>query len=153
GSGAYLGVGVLKSTDAGQTWQRVSNETLPSPAETVDIVVDPQDSDRLYLAQYSHLSNGTVFASGFLASTDGGVNWVSKYKALSRSLVRTPKNTKFLYMGMPGVDKIETPPPGLYHFLDSGDTWSQFFPSPYPTTKSNFCAAVSPADPNSIFIY
>ena len=59
--GGYLGSGVLKSTDAGKTWNRVSNNSFPSPGGVLKLAVDPLNPDRLYAAQ---LFGTTTYASG-----------------------------------------------------------------------------------------
>src|SRR5262249_1086781 len=124
GSGnAYLGTGILKSTDAGRTWNRVDS-ALPSPAETVGLLVDPVDPNHLSLPQWGDLRNGTVVASGFWTAMDGGVTWAQKFNGLSRALVRHPTNPQILYLAMTRVDRIANAPAGLYKSVDSGNTWT-----------------------------
>src|SRR5215471_11545775 len=73
--GGYLGSGVLKSTDEGLTWSRVSNNSLPSPGSITKIEMDPANANRVYAAQYSRVAGGKVTSSGVYVSTDGGINW------------------------------------------------------------------------------
>ena len=67
-AGGYMGTGVLKSTDAGQSWHRISGPGLPAPGTISDIVVDRADAERVYVTQYSYRADtgqGEVYASGF----------------------------------------------------------------------------------------
>jgi PKD repeat protein len=59
--GDTYSVGVLKSTDGGDTW----NEVGSVPYELRDILVDPNDPDLVYIAA----------TTGVFSSTDGGLNW------------------------------------------------------------------------------
>ncbi len=46
----YFGSGVLKSSDAGATWTRVNNTSLPSKVRSSRIRIDPADPNKVYLA-------------------------------------------------------------------------------------------------------
>jgi hypothetical protein len=59
--GGYLGSGVLKSTNAGQTWTRVSNTSLPSPGTIAKIDVDPTDPNRILVYQVAPSSQAASF--------------------------------------------------------------------------------------------
>ena len=153
--GGYLGSGVLKSIDAGQTWTRVSNTTLPFPGEAAKIEVDPTNPNRVYLAQYISRdinSNGT-FSSGFYLSTDGGVNWTRTLQGLPRDLVMHPTNPQILYLGVTRVDPSSLGlPAGIYRSTDSGNTWTNIFASPYNAT-SDVRVGVTAADTQRIYGY
>ncbi len=68
---AHFGDGLYKSTDAGETWERVGLETSEHIGA---IVLDPRDSDVVYVA-----SQGPLFAAGgergLFKTTDGGASW------------------------------------------------------------------------------
>src|SRR5947207_2459582 len=49
----YLGSGVLKSTDEGVSWTRVSNNSLPAPGSIARLEIDPTNSNRVFVALYS----------------------------------------------------------------------------------------------------
>lgn len=150
---SYLGTGVLKSTDAGQTWQRVSNNTLPAPGFIVRLEVDPADANRVYVAQFARLLNGSLFSSGFFYSTDGGVNWKQTLVGLPRDLVLSPGNAQTIYVGIVRVDQAGNPAPGVYRSTDGGQTWTIIYTSPFPRTTSEVRLAVTPAVPNAVYVY
>jgi BNR/Asp-box repeat len=91
----YFGTGVLRSSDAGATWTRVSNGTLIK-GQSMKILVDPADSNRVYLAQYNLVDVYTnlSFISGIYVSTDGGVNWSRTFNCLPRDLAMHPTNSQ-----------------------------------------------------------
>ncbi len=68
---ASYGDGVYKSYDAGQTWQRVG---LEQSEHIQEIVIDPRDSDVVYVA-----AQGPLWAPGghrgLYKTTDGGETW------------------------------------------------------------------------------
>lgn len=68
---ASYGDGVYKSSDAGQTWGRVG---LEQSEHIQKIVIDPRDSDVVYVA-----AQGPLWASGghrgLYKTTDGGTTW------------------------------------------------------------------------------
>ena len=153
----YFGTGILKSTDAGITWTRISNASFPSKGNSVAIQVDPLDADRVYAAQFNSLNaaTGGTFASGLYLSTNGGVAWTRTLSGQASDIVIHPTNRQILYAGMRfvfGTGEL----PGLYKSVDAGMTWSRVYDSPYAansTSTREFRVAVSPAAPNRVYIY
>ncbi len=150
--GGYNGSGVLRSTDAGKTWTRVNNATLPAPGRIFRLEVDPNDPNRVYVAQFAYQSGNDLFAGGVFVSTDGGVNWTRTLFGLPRDLVIHPTNPRTLYVGLNRVDRPANQAAGLYRSTDGGDTWERIYTSPYATTQ-DIRVAVTPADPNRIYVY
>ena len=151
----YLGSGVLKSTDEGKTWRRVSNTSLPSPGTIAKLEIDPSNPDKLYVAQYSRLAGGKITSSGVCLSVDGGVNWKRVLAGAPRDVVIHPGDSQVVYAGLSQIDKDADPPLGLYRSTDAGTTWSNLFTTPqYDLTKRrDFRIAVSPADPQMVYVY
>jgi photosystem II stability/assembly factor-like uncharacterized protein len=151
---AYLGNGVLKSTDAGQSWTRVSNDSLPTPGTVSDIEIDPANPNRLYLAQLSRLeTDGSKHASGFYLSTDGGVRWTRTLEGLVRDLAIDVSNSQVLYAGVASSDQSTTPRAGLYRSTDRGSTWASIYTTPYDVNRTNDVkVAVTRADPRTIYL-
>ena len=154
----YLGSGVLKSTDGGQTWTRISNSTLPDGV-TARLEVDPTNPDRVYLAQFLTTDRATNLstASGFFISTDGGVNWTKTLAGQLCDVVVHPTNPQTLYASVSAISSITGggSPAGLYRSTDGGNTWTNI---PVPTTGLHagfwdFRIALTPADPQRIYIY
>lgn len=151
----YLGSGVLKSTDAGQTWARVNNSTLASPCLTAKIAVDPTNPNRVYVAQSGQqLSNGFLTGSGFYYSTDGGVNWTKTISGTPRDIAISPANPQTIYVGMLYVYDCCNQPAGIYKSTNGGQTWTRVFTTPFDNnTADNLELAVSPASPQSVYAF
>ncbi|MEJ7863381.1 MAG: BACON domain-containing carbohydrate-binding protein, partial [Pyrinomonadaceae bacterium] len=147
----YLGTGVLKSTDGGQSWTIVSNSSLPSPGSISQIEVDSDDPNRVYVAQYTGKVSGQLYSSGFWYSTDGGVNWRKTISGLTKDLVKHPTQPNTLYLSLSRVD-LQTPSTGgVFKSTDRGLTWARIYSSPFATT-SNIKIAVTPAASQNLYV-
>jgi hypothetical protein len=156
----YLGSGVLKSTDGGQTWAHVNNSTLVEPGAVSKIEVDPNDSNRVYVALYRVLDNTTANNypyGGVYVSTDGGVNWTKTLSGLPRDLVvsANPGTPQTVYVTMRDILGSFTTP-GLYRSTNGGINWSLIYTSAYATgypSPRDIRVAVTPANPQRIYVY
>lgn len=150
----YLGSGVLKSTDEGRTWARVSNASLPSPGSISKLEIDPANPDRVYVAQYSSVAGSKITSSGVYVSTNGGIKWNRVLAGAPRDVVIDPGDSRVIYAGLSRIDKDADPPFGLYRSTDSGSNWANVFSAQYDLTRRrDFRVAVSPANPRVIYTY
>ena len=152
----YLGSGVLKSTNGGRTWAKVSNNTLPSPGAVARIEVDPENADRVYVAQYLRVSEEKVLSSGFYLSTDGGVSWTRTLTGAARDIAISPANRQTLFVGtIPRNEQTENmATPGLHRSTDGGNTWTNVLPVLYDTGfRRDVKVAVTPARPQAIYVF
>jgi hypothetical protein len=135
----YVGYGVLKSTDGGQTWSHINNSTLPAYVNTTKLAIDPTNPNRLYLAVYAYLQasplNGSRFGGGIYVSADGGVNWTLTMPGLAKDVMVDPLNPAIVYGAMLPFGGVSTPAAGVYRSVDRGSTWKIYYASAYsPTT-------------------
>ena len=170
----YLGTGLLKSTDGGQTWAQVarlvgsagcadvnSPGCLPALGRSTSILVHPNDANRVYLAHYAHYNGNPlnqIFSTGFYYSTDGGVNWTRTLTGLVREIVMHPTNPQVIYAGVVRKDPTGTGQPGVFKSDDGGLTWSNINVSPFTGSTGNSLPAdvrlaVTPAAPDSIYVF
>jgi len=161
----YFGTGVLKSTDAGATWARVSNNTLPPLGTTAEIEVDPANPNRVYVLQatrtmatsYNDLNpDGNLYRNGVYLSEDGGVSWRRTLAGRPRDIAIHPTNPQILYVGMTLVDVTSTVqnPAGIYKSLDGGATWLPLpvFTATSGVNTSDVRIAVTPAAPERLYV-
>ena len=120
--------GVFKSTDGGQTWNRVLFRDEKTGA--VDLVVDPKSPDTLYAGLWEvfrtpHSMSSGGPGSGLFKTTDGGKTWTE--------LTKNPGLPKPLWgkigVSVSGADSnriyalIEAQDGGLYLSDDAGASW------------------------------
>jgi photosystem II stability/assembly factor-like uncharacterized protein len=158
-SNVSLGTGVYKSTDGGETWQRVPLEIAPT--RTSRIVIHPTNPDVVYVAALGH-SHGPQAERGIYRTTDGGNTWqhilLVDQNTGASSLEMDPNNPRILFAGMWHV-VVNTwgresggPGSGLYMSRDGGDSWQRLEGNGLPTLpvgKVDVC--LTPANSDRIY--
>ncbi len=156
GDGTYLGYGILRSNDGGQSWTHVNNDTFPAYITARKVVVDPTDPNRVNVAVQGFLAGplGGFSAGGFYLSTDGGVNWTRTLMGVGRDMVIDPANRLTLYGAMASAVTPGTVAAGVYRSTDGGLTWgtAPFFSVPYQPTQE-VKVAMSALDSRTLWVY
>lgn len=105
----WLMTGVWKSTDRGQTWNRVKQMT-----HATSISIDPNDANRVYASGYYTL-DGSWGEGGQFHSTNGGESWVKNMtpslQQNSRSAIVDPNNSKKIIYSYFGGGMLHGPNP------------------------------------------
>src|SRR5215471_10738294 len=128
-----VGDGFYKSTDAGKTWTRLG---LRDAQQITAMVVDPKDSERVYVAAEGH-PYGPNAERGVFRSTDGGKTFEKVlYKdenTGAAELVMDPANPQVLYAALWAARvapwevrsgaSIYIAGSGLYKSVDGGTNW------------------------------
>ncbi|MEP6945573.1 MAG: FG-GAP-like repeat-containing protein [Acidobacteriota bacterium] len=161
----YFGTGVLKSSDAGASWTRVSDASIPAQIRTTSIKVDPADPNKVYLAVSQYLDPAQCTSesdrrncgvnAGVYISTNGGVAWTRTLTGTARSLAIHPTNSQIVYATV-GFGADAAAPRGLYKSTDGGTTWNIALASPYTTSADStkeFLVAVTPAAADRVYAY
>jgi len=151
------GDGVYKSTDGGKSWKHMG---LKHSEHIAKIIVDPRNSDVVYVATYGPLwSDGGD--RGVYKTTDGGENWEQIHfisdKTGTCDLVMDPTNPDILYEAVHQRRRhVFTyigggPESAIYKTTDGGKTWKEAN-SGLPAGKmGRIGLAVSPADANVVY--
>ena len=111
------GAGILKSSDAGQTWQLLANGQFEGSALN-SLAVHPTDIDTMYLSAYW---------AGVWKSIDGGVTWQMLNGLPGGSacdLVLAKYDSSMLFAGVVGNTGAQQAQNGIYRSNDSGATWT-----------------------------
>ncbi|MTI88404.1 MAG: hypothetical protein FH748_10590 [Balneolaceae bacterium] len=131
---SYFGDGVYKSTDGGKTWK---NMGLPESHHIGRILIDPDDSDIVYVAALGHLYSDNP-ERGLYKTTDGGKSWNKVLEVESNGkkigvvdVAMHPTNSDILLAAT--YDKIRKPwtfnpgGPGsaIYKSTDAGKSWTK----------------------------
>src|SRR5829696_3010144 len=127
------------SADGGDNWSRVAG--FNRPGLLIDnIIVDPRDSNVIYVAAHRHKESG-----GFFKTTDGGRTWREAEQLKGdgiHALTQSPKNPDLLFAGTNR---------GVWRSSDAGDRWEQLNTSATPGLINIESLAVDPRDSNVIY--
>jgi photosystem II stability/assembly factor-like uncharacterized protein len=153
------GTGVYRSTDGGDSWKHLG---LGDTQQIADLVVDPRDADRAYVAAMGH-AFGPNRERGVFRTTDGGRTW-RKILFIDDSTGATdltidPTNPRVLFAAM---WKFQRTPwslnagggrSGLWKSTDGGDTWKEItFNRGIPARPlGKIGVDVSPANPRRVY--
>ncbi|MDG2341801.1 MAG: glycosyl hydrolase [Cytophagales bacterium] len=151
------GDGVYKSTDAGKSWKNVG---LKTSEHIGNIVVDPNDSEVVYVSAYGPLwSSGGE--RGVYKTVDGGKNWkrilyIDEHTGINE-VHMDPKDSRVLYAtahqrrrhvytyvgGGPGSS--------IYKSTDSGTSWKKINKGLPSVEIGRIGMDISPVDNNVIY--
>jgi photosystem II stability/assembly factor-like uncharacterized protein len=147
----FLGTGVLKSADAGATWQVVDGPSFAPRGTANRMAVDPHNADRLWVAQTSRqdASTGSLFSSGLLRSTDGGFSWTTTVRAIVSDFAAAPGSAATFLLGIPRHDGGGTA--GVHRSTDGGATSTLVFPG--KGTLPRFTFAYSRTTPSRVYLH
>jgi hypothetical protein len=85
---AYDGLGIVRSTNGGRSFQAVQGPAGPLSGFATDLVADPNDPQILYAAlraTYDDQQN-LVTPGGIFRSTDGGVRWTAIHNGIPQAV-------------------------------------------------------------------
>ncbi|HEY5610155.1 MAG TPA: hypothetical protein VIL97_03025, partial [Thermoanaerobaculia bacterium] len=161
--GEFLGTGVLKSTDAGKSWQRIDESGLPPLAQTQRIAVDPHNPDIVLVAQSWRLREDenldatniydSLDPSHLHQSLDGGRTWRRHLIAFPTDLAFDPHEPSRIYVAVPN-QYTENKPPTLARSIDGGTTWDVVLNPPFDPMRTMFLKiAVTPAQRGRVYVY
>ncbi len=153
------GDGVWKTADAGKTWQYMG---LKATQQISRIVLDPRNSDVVYVAALGHVWGATP-DRGVYKTTDGGKTW---RKILFRNdstgaaeLVMDPTNPDVLYAGLwqagrsPWMLISGGTGSGIFKTTDGGEHWTEITHNTGLPAGiiGNVGMAISPAKPSRVW--
>ncbi len=155
------GDGIYRSTDAGETWVHLG---LRDGQQIPQIIVDPVDPDRLFVAVLGH-PYGPNEQRGIFRSTDGGRSFekvlYTDEDTGGIDLVFEPTNARMIYAVMwearqaPWENGVFSGPgSGIFKSADGGDTWRPLtdgLPTFDDDGLGRIGIAIAPSDPSRMF--
>jgi photosystem II stability/assembly factor-like uncharacterized protein len=133
--------GIYRSTDGGQSWQRVISKDENTGGS--DVVIDPANPDVVYASMWearegpwedNNEVNGT--GGGLFKSTDGGNTWHQLTNGLPKDLSQiyvaiAPSDPRRLYATLAAASgKLN-----VYRSDDAGDSWAKITDDPRPAGR------------------
>ncbi|MDX1501921.1 MAG: glycosyl hydrolase, partial [Thermoanaerobaculia bacterium] len=151
------GDGVYKSLDGGKSWK---NMGLPESEHIGRIVVDPRDSDVVYVA-----AQGPLWRAGgdrgLYKTTDGGATWEKVLEISENTGVNEvwldPRDPDTLWASSYQRRRHTWtlidggPESAIYKSTDAGATWRKLTSGLPTTDMGKIGLAVSPADPDVVY--
>ena len=157
---SFLGNGIWKSTDGGESWQ---HKGLESSAYIGRIIIDYDNSNRVFVA-----ACGTLFSSnsdrGVYRTMDGGETWSQVLfqtdSTAAIDLVQHPTNPDILYAAMweriRGLDyrKSGGESSGIWKTYNGGDSWVELENGlPTGDNVGRIGIDISISDPNILYAF
>src|SRR5262245_22931100 len=154
-----FGDGVYKSTDGGNTWTNVG---LKNSEHIAKIIVDPRDSDVVYVA-----SQGPLWSPGgdrgLFKTTDGGKTWKAVLEISENTgvtdLCMDPRDPDVLYAASyqrrrnVGVLVGGGPESALHKSTDGGLTWKKLKDGLPEVDLGRIALAISPQKPDVLYAH
>ncbi len=145
---AVYGAGVLKSTDAGATWNTTGLSWSQSQYRAVNtLVIDPTNPNIIYAAMNRYGSYGGIYKS-----TNGGTTWGNYLTGYDiKDLVMHPDSSQVLYCvaGYPWGSSSN----GVYKSTNGGTSWTKLSNGlPSSSTQGRQALAISPSSPTTVYV-
>jgi photosystem II stability/assembly factor-like uncharacterized protein len=152
-----IGDGIYKTTDGGETWQKMG---LPDSERIARIIVDPKDSSTVYVAATGHLWDAND-ERGLYKTTDGGKTWKKSLFVNADTgcamMAMDPQDTKIIYAAMWQFRRkgwtfnSGGPGSGLYKSTDGGETWKKLSSGLPAGDLGRIGIAVAPSRPSTVY--
>jgi photosystem II stability/assembly factor-like uncharacterized protein len=152
-----IGDGVYKTTDGGDSWQRVG---LPDSERIARIRVSPAEGDTVWVCATGHLWNSHQ-ERGVYKTTDGGKSWKRVLYVDADTgcadLAVDPQDPAILYAGLwqfrrtPWSFHSGGKGSGLYKSTDGGETWHPLTRGLPAGAKGRIAVAVAPSRPSVVY--
>ena len=141
GARASYGMGILKSTDGGNSWSQTGlSWTFPEITAVQKIVINPLNSNTIYAAT----------SEGVFKSIDAGHSWTKSDSILmAMDIVINPNDTTILYVSHGNLNS--SPEPGLYKTTNAGTTWFKLINGLPYIDFGRTALTISPTNPSIIY--
>ncbi len=143
--------GVYKTTDNGVTWAPVFEKEATNSVGVV--TVDQLEPNTVWVGTGEATNRqSSGWGDGVYKSTDAGKTWKNMGLGDSKHIARIaihPKDSKIVYVAVPGHLWGPNRERGLYKTMDGGTTWAPILQKDEDTGATD--VAIDPEDPNILY--
>lgn len=127
-------IGVMKSTDGGDTWKTTGlTWTISDEVRPYKLLMDPSAPNTLFV----------VSNDGIHRSTDGGVSWVREKTGTWYDIEFMPNYPDTMYASNASQ---------FWKSTDNGDNWTRILDPNLPTGTTRIAIGVTPANVNYVYL-
>ena len=155
---SYDGIGLLRTTDGGDSWEVIGLEDTQRIAR---VVYDPSNPLRIHVAAAGGQHTKGPHR-GIYRSTDGGATWTNQLfvsdSTSAIDLAIDPVTPTRLYAAMwdrlrgPGQRTVSGPGSGIWRSTDGGDTWTEMTNGvPAGNDVARIGLAVAASSPSTVY--
>ncbi|MFN0728648.1 VPS10 domain-containing protein [Polaribacter gochangensis] len=154
---SYAGIGVLKSTDNGKTWENVG---LTDSHHVSRIIINPNNSNEVLIAVIGHLYSSNT-ERGIFKTIDGGKTWSKKLYIDENTgfidIEPAPNNFNVLYAASWERDRKAWNFVGsgsnsaIYKSVDGGENWKNISGNGFPTGSGVGRIGLAVYDENTVY--
>jgi hypothetical protein len=143
----YFGIGLLRSTDGGETWEPRNGSggsSLEDLSSFADVVVDPRDSSHIVTGgRIRGCVDGSTFAGGIYTSNDAGETWTRRLSAPVYEIQQDPAVRDVFWAA---TDQ------GIYKSTDNAVTWVKQTASGLPSSGTGRTElTIAPSDGDVVY--
>lgn len=148
GCEGYFGVGVLRSTDGGLTWQKrngTGGTVLDNVSSFAALVVDPRSSGHVLVAATARgCVGGSGGSGGIFTTDDAGATWTERLSGVAvYALVQDRQNRDNYWAGTNQ---------GVYKSTNNGVSWVKQTASSLPSSNTSRTeVAIAPSNGNVVY--
>ncbi len=152
-----VGTGIYRTTDGGDSWEHLG---LEDSERIVEILVHPDDGDRVYACVTGHLWDANE-QRGVYLTEDAGKTWTPVLQVDGDTgcadLALDPQEPRILYASMwqfrrqPWTFSSGGPGSGLYKSTDGGATWRKLSAGLPAGTLGRIAVAPAPSRPSVVY--
>lgn len=136
--GSY-GIGILKSTDYGQTWIKSLDWSYDQQRGVNDVEIDPNNHSIIWAAT----------TEGIYKSTDAGLNWTNVHPVIMGfDVVINPLNSNTVYVTHGNFGSAGH---GIYRTTDGGNIWTKLVNGLPTTFNGKAILSIYKNNPNIIY--
>lgn len=136
--GSY-GIGILKTTDYGQTWTKSLDWSYEQQRGVNDVEIDPNNDSIIWAAT----------TEGIFKSTDAGTTWENVHQVIMGfDIAINPINSNIVFATHGNFGSTGH---GIYRTTDGGNTWTKLGSGLPPTFNGKAVLSIYLPDPNIIY--